>query len=86
MPHLSELIAMRENGAEIRRLAEHRSVLFQNEDPYWSFPRASISNDGTYVVATSNVGVPKESYQVILVETPGPVVHQAAFGGGAVIR
>lgn len=69
-PHLSEIFVMRDNGAEIRRLAQHRSVLFKNEEAnsYWSTPRAAISNDGSLVVADTNFGVP-DSQRVIAIET-----------------
>ncbi len=69
-PHLAEIIVMRENGAEVRRLAQHRSVLFKNEGTsgYWSSPRAAISNDGSLVVADSNFGVPNQQ-RVMLLET-----------------
>ncbi len=69
-PYLGEIIVMRENGAEIRRLAMHRSLQFSNEEAngYWSTPRAAISPDGAYVVATSNFGFPNQR-RVIVVET-----------------
>jgi uncharacterized protein (TIGR03437 family) len=56
--HLSEIIVIKDNGAEIRRLAQHRSVPLSTEEAnsYWSTPRACISNDGAYVVADSNFG------------------------------
>ncbi len=69
-PHLSEIFVVRDNGAEIRRLAQHRSVQFTNEDShgYWSTPRACLSADGAYVVADSNFGVPN-AHRVIQIET-----------------
>lgn len=69
-PHLSEILVMRENGAEIRRLVEHRSVLFKNEEAnsYWSTPRAAISDDGSLVVADTNFGIP-DSQRVIAIQT-----------------
>jgi hypothetical protein len=61
-PFLSEVFVVRDNGAEIRRLAEDRSVQFANEDAngYWSTPRACISPDGAYVVFDSNFGFPNK--------------------------
>ena len=59
-PHATEIFVMRGNGAEIRRLAETRSVryLSEGEESYWEEPRAAISNDGTLVVFDSNYGQP----------------------------
>jgi hypothetical protein len=64
------VMVMRGNGVEIRRLAEHRSQQFSNEDAkgYWSNPRAAISANGSYVVATSNFGVPNQ-LRVMTIET-----------------
>jgi len=58
-PHANEIIVMRENGVEIRRLAQSRSVRFKEagDAAYWSMPRAAISNDGSLVVSDSNFGV-----------------------------
>ena len=69
-PHLSEIFVMRGNGAEIRRLAQHRSVRFKNEEAqaYWTYTRAAIANDGAYVIADSNFGVPNEQ-RVMLIQT-----------------
>ena len=80
-PHLSEFIVMRENGAEIRRIVEHRSVLFSNEEAssYWSTPRASISPDGGWVVGTSNFGEPNSQY-VMAVRTGYGASKIAAAG------
>ncbi len=68
--HLSEIFVMRGNGAEIRRLAQHRSVPFDSEPDksYWTTPRACLSPDGAYVVADSNFGEPN-AQRVILIET-----------------
>lgn len=57
-PHATEIIVMRENGLEVRRLAQSRSVRFKEEgdDSYWAEPRAAISNDGSLVVSDSNFG------------------------------
>jgi hypothetical protein len=69
-PHATEIIVMRENGIEVRRLAESRSVRFAGEgaEAYWAEPRAAISNDGSLVVADSNFGV-KGGVRVTLITT-----------------
>jgi hypothetical protein len=61
-PFISEVFVVRDNGAEVRRLAENRSVQFTNElaNGYWSTPRACISPDGAYVVYDSNFGFPNQ--------------------------
>ena len=56
-PHRGEIMTMRGNGLEVRRLAMSRSVAFSN-DSYWPTPRAATSNDGSLVVFDSNFGVP----------------------------
>jgi hypothetical protein len=57
-PHATEVLIMRGNGTEIRRLAETRSVRFSEDgdSAYWAEPRAAISNDGSLVVFDSNYG------------------------------
>ncbi len=69
-PHLSEILVMRGNGAEIRRLAMSRSVPFLDEEGrgYWSSPRACISSDGSFIVADSNFGSPNRQ-RVIRINT-----------------
>jgi uncharacterized protein (TIGR03437 family) len=59
---------MRDNGVEVRRLAESRSVRFREEgdEAYWAEPRAAISNDGSLVVADSNFGM-KAGVRVTLI-------------------
>lgn len=66
--YLGEIMLMRDNGVEIQRLAEHRSQQFSNEESkgYWSNPRAAISADGSYVVATSNFGVPNQQRVIVI--------------------
>jgi uncharacterized protein (TIGR03437 family) len=82
-PHATEIIVMRENGLEIRRLAESRSVRFREDgdNAYWAEPRAAISNDGTLVVADSNFGV-TSGVRVTSIRTgftaPQPAVLNAA--------
>ena len=70
-PHAGELLVMRENGVEVRRLALTRSGNFSDssgDDRYWSSPRAAISNDGSLVVFDSNFGEPNKQ-RVTLVQT-----------------
>lgn len=69
-PHATEIIVMRDNGAEVRRLAETRSVRFKDEgdESYWAMSRAAISNDGSLVVADSNFGM-KGGVRVTLIPT-----------------
>jgi uncharacterized protein (TIGR03437 family) len=57
-PHATEIMVMRENGLEVRRLAESRSVRFREDGDgaYWAEPRAALSNDGSLVVSDSNFG------------------------------
>jgi hypothetical protein len=55
-PFEDEVMVMRGNGAEVRRLAEHRSVLTE----YWDTPRACISNDGSMILWDSNFGNPAD--------------------------
>jgi hypothetical protein len=70
-PYVGEIMVMRDNGAEVQRLAEHRTQPFSNEEAsgYWSTPRGALSPDGTYVVATSNFGVPNQQ-RVIVIGAP----------------
>ena len=69
--HVGEIMVMRDNGAEVRRLARHRSLAFSSDAAggYWSTPRAAISPDGAYVVADSNFGVPADRQRVLVIET-----------------
>jgi hypothetical protein len=73
-PHAGEIIVMRENGMELRRLALSRSALFPGagEANYWSTPRAAISPDGSLVVSDSNFGVPSNGQRVTLIQTGYP--------------
>lgn len=68
--YMGEIVLLHNNGAEVRRLAEHRSVQFKNEDGngYWSTPRGALSGDARYVLATSNFGEPNQQ-RVILIDT-----------------
>jgi hypothetical protein len=69
-PYIGEIMIMRDNGSEFRRLAKHRSFRFSNEDTkgYWSTPRAAISPDGAYILADSNFGFPGQ-HRVVVIET-----------------
>jgi hypothetical protein len=68
--HLSEIFTVYDNGKEIRRLAEHRSVplIGERDRSYWTTPRACISQDASLVLADTNFGEPNQ-YRVILIET-----------------
>jgi hypothetical protein len=57
-PHAGEIILMRGNGEEVRRIAMSRTVLFAGagDRNYWAAPRASISSDGSLVVSDTNFG------------------------------
>lgn len=60
-PNRQESIMARP-GSEIRRLAMHRSKIYQNGSSlqgYFASPRASISRDGRYVAFASNYGIPE---------------------------
>ena len=69
-PHAGEIILMRGNGEEIKRIAMSRTVLFagQGDNNYWAAPRAAISNDASLVVSDTNFGTPLAA-RVTLIET-----------------
>jgi hypothetical protein len=69
-PHAGEIIVMRENGLEIRRLALTRTVFFTGAGSgnYWAAPRAAISGDGSLVISDSNFGQ-RGKPRVTLIET-----------------
>jgi hypothetical protein len=69
-PHESELILMHDNGAEIIRLAELRSLRFttDGDDGYWTEPRVCLSNDASLAIADSNFGQPQK-VRTISIET-----------------
>jgi hypothetical protein len=69
-PHQAELFVMRDNGAEILRLATLRSMRFtqDGDEGYWTQPRACLANDASLVVADTNFGQ-QGKVRVILVET-----------------
>jgi hypothetical protein len=49
----NELILVKLDGSERRRIAHHRSRML---DGYWFMPRAAISRDGKYALFDSNLG------------------------------
>ncbi len=49
----NELILVKLDGSEKRRLAHHRT---RTMDSYWFMPRATISRDGAYAIFDSNLG------------------------------
>jgi hypothetical protein len=69
-PHQSELFVMRDNGTEILRLAELRSLRFtqDGDDGYWTQSRACLSNDASLVIADTNFSE-QGKVRVITVET-----------------
>jgi hypothetical protein len=69
-PHAGEIILMRGNGDEVRRIAMSRTVLFAGagDRNYWAAPRASISSDGALVVSDTNFG-DQAGPRVTLIET-----------------
>jgi hypothetical protein len=70
-PFEDEVMVMRGNGLEVRRLAMHRSV----RTAYWDTPRACVSNDGGLVVWDSNFGNPA-NHRVVIAQTGFAAVTQ----------
>jgi hypothetical protein len=56
--YAGELLQVKMNGTEVKRLAHHRSRPFSS---YWWTPRASVSRDGTRLVYSSNYGLPRHA-------------------------
>ena len=54
--HAGEILQVKLDGSEVRRLAHHRSRPFNS---YTWTPRASVSRDGARVVFSSNYGLPR---------------------------
>ncbi|MEP7351634.1 MAG: hypothetical protein ABI824_00240 [Acidobacteriota bacterium] len=87
-PYLGEILIIKDNGNEVRRLAKHRSIQYSNEEAngYWSTPRAAISEDAAFVVATSNFGTPNQR-RVIVLDTgyavPRLVAGDPVLNGGS---
>jgi uncharacterized protein (TIGR03437 family) len=52
-PRYNELILVRVDGSEARRIAHHRSRIL---DDYWFTPRAALSRDGRFAIFDSNFG------------------------------
>jgi hypothetical protein len=62
-PNRQEIVMVRP-GHEIRRIAIHRTKIYDNGSTllgYYATPRASISRDGRYVAFVSNMGIPESS-------------------------
>ncbi|MGH9720724.1 MAG: hypothetical protein ACRD8O_10970 [Bryobacteraceae bacterium] len=80
-PHISQIFVMRGNGDEVRLLAQTRSVKFTSEDSggYWSSTRASLSHDGSFVIADTNFGTPN-AHRVVRIDT-GLAKPKIASGG-----
>jgi hypothetical protein len=53
-PYMNEILQIKLDGSEVRRLAQHRSRPF---DSYNYTPRASASHDGSSVIFSSNFGL-----------------------------
>lgn len=81
-PHLGEIFVVRDNGAEVRRLMQHRSVPLVGEEAksYWTTPRACISPDASLVIADSNFGFPDKN-RVVVIETGFGQTKMAADPG-----
>ncbi|MEO8131782.1 MAG: hypothetical protein ABI822_32110 [Bryobacteraceae bacterium] len=56
--HTTEILIFRENGLEVRRLAQTRSVPLREEggESYWSQSHGSIANDASLIIFDSNFG------------------------------
>jgi len=70
-PHESELFLMHDNGAEIIRLAQLRSLRFttDGDEGYWTQSRACLSNDASIAIADTNFSQPGKTVRVLKVET-----------------
>jgi hypothetical protein len=70
--YTNEILQVKLDGSEIRRLAHHRSRPFND---YWWTPRASTSWDGSRIVYTSDHGLqailghPRDYTDVYLIAT-----------------
>jgi hypothetical protein len=53
-PYLNEVLQIRLDGSQVRRLLHHRSRPF---DSYWYTPRTSVSRDGRRLIYSSNYGL-----------------------------
>jgi hypothetical protein len=54
-PYTNEILQVKLDGSEVRRLAQHRSRPFNS---YTWTPRAAVSRDGSRVIYSSNYGLP----------------------------
>ncbi|MFN0104521.1 MAG: hypothetical protein ACKV2U_20840 [Bryobacteraceae bacterium] len=73
-PNRQEIIMARP-GSEVRRLAIHRSKIYDNGSDltgYYQSPRASISRDGRFVAFESNYGIPEQP-SVYVVDAGAPI-------------
>ena len=79
-PYTNEIIQVKLDGSEIRRLVHHRSRPF---DSYVYQPKATVSRDGSKLVFTSNqglqaiLGYPNLYSDVYLVNIPGSATSPA---------
>ena len=73
-PYTGEILQVKLDGSQTRRLLHHRSRPFND---YYYEPRASVSHDGTKLVFSSNyglqaqIGYPNDYGDVYLVTVPG---------------
>jgi hypothetical protein len=68
--HLGEIMILRGDLTEVRRIAHHRSVEFDDtyDEFYWAIPRASISSNGKMILWDSTFGYPKQGSYVAVTE------------------
>ena len=57
--YTNEILMVRLDGGEVRRLAQHRSRPYNT---YNYTPRASVSRDGSLIMVASNYGLPVDGY------------------------
>jgi hypothetical protein len=77
--YAGELLQVRLDGTEVRRLAHHRSRPFND---YWYTPRPAVDRDGRRLVFSSNYGLPEVlGYAGAYVDTY--VIDLAAAGAAA---
>jgi hypothetical protein len=72
-PNRQEIVMLRP-GSEVRRLAIHRSKIYDNGSDllgYYQSPRGSLSRDGRFVAYASNYGIPERS-SVYVVDAGAP--------------
>ncbi len=82
--HTNEILQVKMDGSEVRRLAHHRSRPFNG---YNYTPRVSVSRDGTKLVYSSNFGLqgilgyPGEYSDVYFIELPSSGSSGGSSGG-----